>query len=168
MFCPDHLLPSNTGNPCKCDVLTNLQGGVTWRFPIVRAFNDGSLRPRVARAQAILSLSFPSCSRRSSLASFFSSHSGGVARLPLTARIGRAQFHRARSACKKGTWPLLFYLSKLARVHSPGRAPMLVYVRPSNEALLRARVPGAQDQRGCPSFPIVGSPRAATSLLGFA
>jgi hypothetical protein len=32
---------------------------------------------------------------------------------------------------------------------------MLVYVRPSNEALLRARVPGAQDQRGCPSFPIL-------------
>jgi hypothetical protein len=28
---------------------------------------------------------------------------------------------------------------------------MLVYVRPSNEALLRARVPGAQDQYGCPS-----------------
>ena len=28
---------------------------------------------------------------------------------------------------------------------------MLVYVRPSNEALLRARVPGAQDQRGGPS-----------------
>jgi hypothetical protein len=28
---------------------------------------------------------------------------------------------------------------------------MLVYVRPSNEALLRARVPGALDQRGCPS-----------------
>jgi hypothetical protein len=30
---------------------------------------------------------------------------------------------------------------------------MLVYMRPSNEALLRARVPGAQDQRGCPSNP---------------
>jgi hypothetical protein len=30
---------------------------------------------------------------------------------------------------------------------------MLVYVRPSNEALLRARVPGAQDQHGCPSHP---------------
>ena len=29
---------------------------------------------------------------------------------------------------------------------------MLVYVRPSNEALLRARVPGAQDQRGRPSL----------------
>ena len=27
---------------------------------------------------------------------------------------------------------------------------MLVYVRPSNEALLRARVPGAQEQHGCP------------------
>ncbi len=32
---------------------------------------------------------------------------------------------------------------------------MLVYVRPSNEALLRARVPGAQDQRGCPSIPFI-------------
>ena len=30
---------------------------------------------------------------------------------------------------------------------------MLVYVRPSNEALLRARVSGAQDQCGCPSNP---------------
>ena len=31
----------------------------------------------------------------------------GVARLAFSARIGRAQFHRARSASKKGTWPLL-------------------------------------------------------------
>ncbi len=38
---------------------------------------------------------------------------------------------------------------------SLGRAPMLVEVRPSNEALLRARVPGAQDQRGCPSIPFI-------------
>src|SRR5437588_11700253 len=43
--------------------------------------------------------------------------------------------------------------SKLACLLSLGRAPILVYVRPSNEALLRARVPGAQDQRGCPSNP---------------
>ncbi len=43
--------------------------------------------------------------------------------------------------------------SKLACFSSFGRAPMLVYVRPSNEALLRARVPGAQDQRGCPANP---------------
>ena len=28
---------------------------------------------------------------------------------------------------------------------------MLVYVRPSNEHILIVRVPGAQDQRGCPS-----------------
>ena len=41
--------------------------------------------------------------------------------------------------------------SKLARVLSLGRGSMLVYVRPSNEALLRASVPGAQDQRGSPS-----------------
>ena len=34
--------------------------------------------------------------------------------------------------------------SKLACFSFLGRAPMLVYVRPSNEALLRARVPGAQ------------------------
>ena len=51
--------------------------------------------------------------------------------------------------------------SMLARVPSLGGAPMLVYVRPSNEALLRARVPGAQDQRGCPSnLFIVGALRA--------
>jgi hypothetical protein len=32
---------------------------------------------------------------------------------------------------------------------------MLVYVRPSNEALLRARVPGAQDHMGAlPFLPI--------------
>jgi hypothetical protein len=43
--------------------------------------------------------------------------------------------------------------SKLACLPPLGRAPMLVNVRPSNEALLRARVPGAQDQRGCPSHP---------------
>jgi hypothetical protein len=33
--------------------------------------------------------------------------SEGVARLPLTARIERAHSYRARSASKKGTWPLL-------------------------------------------------------------
>src|SRR4029079_16807486 len=36
-----------------------------------------------------------------------------------------------------------------------GRARMLVSVRPSNEGLLRARVPGARDQRGCPSYPFI-------------
>ena len=46
---------------------------------------------------------------------------------------------------------LLSLPSKLTHFTLPGRAPVLVYVRPSNEALLRARVPGAQDQHGCPS-----------------
>ncbi len=43
--------------------------------------------------------------------------------------------------------------SKLADLPSLGRAPMLVFVRPSNEHILIVRVPGAQDQRGCPSLP---------------
>jgi hypothetical protein len=44
---------------------------------------------------------------------------------------------------------------------------MLVYVRPSNEALLRARVPGAQDQGGCPSnlFYRGGSASKESTLL---
>jgi len=36
-------------------------------------------------------------------------------KLPFTARIERAQFHRARSASKKGTWPLPLFLSSLTR-----------------------------------------------------
>ena len=43
--------------------------------------------------------------------------------------------------------------SKLVCFPSLGRAPMLVYVRPLNEVLLRARVPGAQDQHGYPPNP---------------
>ncbi len=53
---------------------------------------------------------------------------------------------------RRMVWRLLSCPSKLACLSSLGRTPMLVYVRPSNEALLRLRVPGAQDQRGC-SFP---------------
>ena len=39
-------------------------------------------------------------------------------RLPSTARIGRAQFHRARSASKEGTWPLPPDPSEAARCTS--------------------------------------------------
>ena len=39
-------------------------------------------------------------------------------RLPFTARIERAPFHRARSASKKGTWPLPSYPSATARCAS--------------------------------------------------
>ena len=40
--------------------------------------------------------------------------------------------------------------SRLARDPPRGMAPVLIPLRPSSEALLRARVPGAPDQRGCP------------------
>ncbi len=39
-------------------------------------------------------------------------------RLPFTARIERAQFHRARSASRKGAWSLPSRPSKLARSFS--------------------------------------------------
>jgi hypothetical protein len=43
---------------------------------------------------------------------------------------------------------------------------MVVYVRPSNEALLRARVPGAQDHHGCLSnLFIVGALPARRTVL---
>ena len=42
-------------------------------------------------------------------------------RLPFTARIGRAQFHRARSASKKGTWPLLPILLSVRVPRAGGR-----------------------------------------------
>jgi hypothetical protein len=42
---------------------------------------------------------------------------------------------------------------------------MLVYLRPSNEALLRSRVPGAQDQRGCPSNPFYRGGSASTETM---
>ena len=48
--------------------------------------------------------------------------------MPFTARIERALFHRARSASKKGTWPLLLpsfraCFSYLARVAWIGPSP---------------------------------------------
>ena len=76
-------------------------------------------------------------------------------RLPFTARIfSPAQpWARQDAPVTHATTIHLNNPSKLACFPSLGRAPMLVYVRPSNEALLRARVPGAQDQHGCPSHP---------------
>jgi hypothetical protein len=46
-------------------------------------------------------------------------------------------------------------LPSLLVSHSPGMAPVLVPLRPSSEALLRARAPGAGDQRGCRSTPLL-------------
>jgi hypothetical protein len=44
-------------------------------------------------------------------------------RLPSTARIERAQSHRARSASKEGTWPLPIHPSEAARCASKGIVP---------------------------------------------
>ena len=44
-------------------------------------------------------------------------------RLPSTARIERAPFHRARSASEEGTWPLLPHPSEAARCASTGIVP---------------------------------------------
>ena len=44
------------------------------------------------------------------------------------------------------------YSSKLARCSPQEGHPFLVPLRPSSEALLRARAPGARDQHGCPSL----------------
>jgi hypothetical protein len=56
--------------------------------------------PRMARMSSITARVEPSPSN--SLYVFL----GEWPRLPFTARIERAQFHRARSASKKGTWLL--------------------------------------------------------------
>ena len=49
--------------------------------------------------------------------------------------------------------PFFFlFLPSFVQFHR-GRAPMLLLLRPSNEALLRARVPGAREQCGCPAAP---------------
>src|SRR5713101_328360 len=82
------------------------------------------------------------------LLSAFPSFSGGEFSDILLFRIVSVNPHRRASSDHEYNGP-----SKLARFTLPGKAPVLVYVRPSNVALLRARVPGAQDQRGCPSNP---------------
>ncbi len=43
---------------------------------------------------------------------------GSGPRQPFTARIERAQFHRARSASKKGTWPFPCSLFQRSRVEA--------------------------------------------------
>src|SRR6185503_12167655 len=49
-------------------------------------------------------------------------------RLPFTARIERAQFHRARSASKKGTWPLppILLRARVARAKETNGLPFLL------------------------------------------
>jgi hypothetical protein len=87
-------------------------------------------------------------------------------RLPFTARIDRAHSDRARSASKKGTWPLPSHPSEAARsastflavmpliltpsqVSQPGQSRL----RPSNEHCFIVRVPGAKGCPGCEAVP---------------
>ena len=74
----------------------------------------------------------------------------GRPRLPSTARVQRGPSEAARCASKEGTWPRSLLLFQLpVRFQLPwGRAPRLLLLRPSNEALLRARVPGAGEHLG--------------------
>jgi len=63
-------------------------------------------------------------------------------RLPFTARIERAQFHRARSANKKGTWPLPLHPSETARWTSTGDQQATLPILPSSLAYLFRGQPG--------------------------
>jgi hypothetical protein len=76
------------------------------RPPTARGFLTHPLARRdvpLARARALNSLDL---------------YLGERPRLPFTARIERAPFHRARSASKKGTWPLPPHPSEAARCAS--------------------------------------------------
>jgi hypothetical protein len=82
---------------------------------------------------------------------------------PQKALVGRALLeHRKPSSLSSHTSP------KLARVLSPGMAPVLVSLRPSSEHILIVRAPGARDQHECYSSFTAESRRATTSHLGFA
>ena len=100
----------------------SLQGWGLIDLPL-RASNEGSPRPRVARAQKIIRLHPLLCSALSFPAALVYPLKGGLVD------------------------PLM---------------------RASNEHILIVRVPRAGGRPGCPSSLIVGSPRAATSHLGFA
>ena len=83
-------------------------------FPSVLGSLAGSYRARVQRGESATARcastedhQAPSLPLSAALAERVLSLTGGVARVPLTARIGRALFYRARSASKKDTWPLL-------------------------------------------------------------
>ena len=92
----------------------------------LRAFNEGSPRPRVARAQKIISLHPLLCSASKKdiwplpfYCSYFTQSQGrGQAESPDCARSDRA-----RSASKEGTWPLPPHPSEAARCASKGDQP---------------------------------------------
>ena len=100
---------------------------------LLRASNEGLLRPRVARAQKIIRFH-----------PLFCSGSKGPA------RVSFHPFHRARSASKKGTWPLPIpsFQARLFLLVAGG--PIGLLLRASNEHILIVRVPRAQETNGLP------------------
>ena len=87
----------------------------------------------------------------------------GVGRWSSTARIEGPQFYRGASASKESHLPTsssyFSYFSPPSREGTGALAghPCLLQLRPSNEALRRARVPGARGQHGCPATLIPSS-----------
>ena len=71
-------------------------------------------------------------------------YEGARPRLPLTGRVERAHSDRARSASKKGTWPLFLSLQACYFTFL-GMAPVVVQVRTSSEHIPIVRAPGARD-----------------------
>jgi hypothetical protein len=79
----------------------------------------------------------------------------GVVRLPSTARIGRAQFHRARCASKEGTWPLPPTLTS----ESPPPVQCLSPSYPLGFLTVSGRFAEEEKGRGYFSSEVLGRPR---------
>jgi hypothetical protein len=167
---------SSLAGLCPCESVYQIllssssssMGWAAWRVPSVRVFNEGSLRPRVARAQEtfdsfLSQLLSPIESRLILFVSLGRSGQGALYCAHRTSTFLSCAFceqegHLAASS--------LFLPAALAHPFKGGLvAPRL---RASNEHILIVRVPRAGGRPGCPSFSIIGSRRAATSLLGFA
>jgi len=73
----------------------------------LRVSVDGDARRARQAGRAVRTFGFLTKRIRRPLPNSSYLYLGEWPRLAFTARIGRAQFHRARSASKKGTWPLL-------------------------------------------------------------
>ncbi len=98
------------------------------------------------------------------LAPWFAPEGVGEARLPLTT-LSEFPEPPLSTARVEPPSPIQLIRPSLLAFTLFGRAPMLVPLRPSNEHILIVRVPGAQDQCGCPPNPfIVGALRAQRAV----
>ena len=99
---------------------------------LLRASNEGLLRPRVARAQKIIRLHPLLCSGSKG-----------------SARLSFHPFHTARSASKKGTWPLPPHPSEAARCASTEDhlAPSPPLFREQEDEQVASRLPSPIEGR---------------------